>query len=805
MRKPVLLVLAAALLLPGVLLAPVWRLGGLGADEDDILYYLPARQFLHDCVAAGVWPWINPATGLGRPFIADPQNAVFYPPTWLFLILPVDVAYPVSLWAHFSVALWGMYRLLRSKRLGRRAALFGGVAFAFCGWMLAHRAHFAMHAAAAWTPWVFGRMKRLVECGGAGRVAAAAACGAMQAFAGHVQIVALTALGTLVVTLARTRGGAATHDTPAPGESSSSASARVAHASWGWFVRPAARWALGWGMAGGLFAVQLLPTLLYVRACTRVDRGYWDFTENSWHPLAATTWVAPMLLGQRTPNVFDQPWWGPSHQVEQFAYPGIVCLILAGLALRGPWRADARRREWVVLLGFALLLALGKYGPLCPLLYWLPGSNLFRVPARGLLLFNMAMAVLAAVTVHDLGAALSVRRARLRAWLLDWARRPVVVAALLVGACLAAGLLALPWLTESRRAAAFASLRPWGPAVLVPLGVVMASVALLRFVGRRWDRPGFLWWLVALVAADLGIIGWTLDVPYGTSRRELLDPGHSADWLRQVRESGGRLWVVTDTEGIYRDPLAKAAANTNVLLGLRTLTDYGPLQPSVLHRVFHFAAWGVTDHAAALLRDTKWMRACNVEWVLVCESDLPDPAGCEPVLMTVEGWRLFRNPAAGGYAFLEDAGASAAVRAVEHTPYLWTTVADGYDARGPLGRMRVVLSCVALPGWTATVDGQRAQVDVTGEGLLSVIVPARAVEVRWEYSPPGLIAGLLISTGCAAGLIAWMVLRARKSIAAPAASGSGPAQLEGDAGPIVEPGAKGRGVLPGDRAADVES
>ncbi len=71
-----LLVALIILALPGLMLAPVWRLAGLGASEDDILYYFPARVFFHDTIASGAWPWWNPWTGLGRPFMADPQSAV---------------------------------------------------------------------------------------------------------------------------------------------------------------------------------------------------------------------------------------------------------------------------------------------------------------------------------------------------------------------------------------------------------------------------------------------------------------------------------------------------------------------------------------------------------------------------------------------------------------------------------------------------------------------------------------------------------------------------------------------------------
>ncbi|MBI5864490.1 MAG: YfhO family protein, partial [Planctomycetes bacterium] len=365
MRGSAIWVGILAAVLPGMMLAPVWRLGGLCAGEDDVLYYYPARVWLHELFQKAEPPYLNPWSGLDRPMLADPQHAVFYPGTWLFLALPPKTAYPAALWLHYGLAFLGMYKLLRGMELDRTAATFGAIAFAFCGFMLAHRAHFTIQHTAAWTPWVFWRLRRFVDAGGGRRFAWACAAVAMQCLSGHIQIAAVTALGSGVYVLAA-----------------------LSDSRW----RDLRRWFSVWAGAAVLAAVQLVPTLFFVAECTRTQRGYMDFVENSWYPQSAIGWILPMLLGQRTPNVFPQSYWGPSHQVEQFCYPGLLVLLGAAIALRSAWRSDAQRRPWVVLLLFALLTALGLFGPVAPLLYFLPGASLFRVPARAMLLFNLAAA-----------------------------------------------------------------------------------------------------------------------------------------------------------------------------------------------------------------------------------------------------------------------------------------------------------------------------------------------------------------------------------------------------------------------------
>ncbi len=731
------------LLLPGVMLAPVWALSGLGASEDDILYYLPMRALFGEMIAAGQLPWWQDWTGLGRPYLADPQTAVFYPGTWLFAILPAPVAYAASRWAHSCLAAWGTYRLLRAQHFGRLAAWFGALAFAFCGFMLAHRAHFAMQHAAAWLPWVAWRLRRYAAEGGAARLAVASVVAAVQCFTGHVQVAALTALGTGVLELSgRTR--------------------EIWRDSW--------RWLAVWLLAGLIFSAQWLPTVHYLRECTRVERGYLAFVENSWYPQSAIGFLLPMLYGQRTPNFFGQPYWGPSHQVEQFCYVGILPLILALLALRPGWRADPHRRRWVVLAGFALLLALGLFGPICPLLYWLPGASLFRVPARALVLVHLCVAALSAHTLNELHAKLSPPRARLRAALLRLSARP--------SSMLAIGLLgpivllaaAAPFLPAETRAAALGALQPANPALWVPLLALLAGLLVVRAVAGLWNRPAALLLIPLVSLVDLGLIGWTLDVPAAVgSREELLrSPGRDA-WRAAIGASEARLWSVTSRAGWlpgeYVDSIGRGVANASMLSRVRTLTDYGPLQPRGVRAQFGFEPWGESLRAADLLGETSWMQWFNVEWVLLCDPKLSAPVNAEPVLTTPAGDRLFRYPAARGAAYFTDASAPAALAHQQRKPYsLLTRVSAGDDRAGNSAPLRLVVAAYAAPGWRAAIDGQAVEIHPWRSLLLSIEIPrqqlqrapGRAVSVEWSYEPPGLRAGGALSAAglaIAAGLV----------------------------------------------------
>jgi hypothetical protein len=739
-----LLVALTIILLPGPLLAPLWRQAGPAAGAEDLLYYYPSRAFLHEALAAGHWPWLNPWTGLDRPYAAEPQSALWYPPTWLFAVLPPVWAYSISLWLHFVIAAWGMYRLTRANGLDQRAALFAGLAFAFSGFMLAHHVHLTLLAAGAWTPWLFYRMHRYAamqdDTGrGLGRLSAAGVVCALPCLAGGVQIAALCAAGQLVFLL--------------PGRKRAPTPPRLATVL--------SRWLLVWICAAALCAVQWLPTLAYLPLCAPLDENA-ATGGSAWRLGALVGWLLPEFSSERALDSYVQPHWGPSPQCEQFAYAGLAALLLAALAVRGPWRWDPLRRRWVALLTFSLLLMLGMLGPLDRLFSWLPGGTWWRFPARTMLLFNLATAALAASVLHDLAAPHTPTRVRLRALLQRWTRRPVRAAILLVAIPLALFAATLPLLDAEARSVLLAALRPWKLPVLAPLLTAMVTFAALATVARRWQQPARLWLLAIVAAADLGFVGWTQTATQEAPTSADLTELHGQPWLEAVHASGQRLWVVTDAPGVYLHPLQKRVANTNTLVHISALSDFGPRQPRVLAERFGFTPWGDTPRATELLRQSDWLRAYNVGWVLLCGPEWPAPTGCDLVHTTPQGWRLFHNPSAAGPALFDDPTQPGALRCEQHSPHEFTTIADTWAPTAVDDRSsppRLVVARLALPGWTATAGGRPVPIETAHGALMAIsLPPGETVCIHWTYFPPGLREGAAVS-GLSAAALAGFSLR----------------------------------------------
>ncbi|MDP7040486.1 MAG: hypothetical protein QGI45_15115, partial [Myxococcota bacterium] len=77
--------------------------------------HLIHKVFLNASIAAGEMPFWNPYQMLGRPFLADPETAIFYPTTLLYLFLPFSIALLFTVFIHLFIA--GNYTIELARKL----------------------------------------------------------------------------------------------------------------------------------------------------------------------------------------------------------------------------------------------------------------------------------------------------------------------------------------------------------------------------------------------------------------------------------------------------------------------------------------------------------------------------------------------------------------------------------------------------------------------------------------------------------------------------------------------------------------
>ncbi len=380
----------------GLLYYPLLFTNRVLASGDILLYFYPYRDYAAWVLRSGEIPLWNPYIFMGVPFLANPQAAVLYPLHWPLLWLPVTQQIYWSAAIHTWLLGFGLVWLLRRYRLGMGASLAGGLVLAGCGFYGGLLGHINQMNTATWLPWtllVFSLLatddRRIKIYHLKFPAAWFALLVALMLLAGHTQTayINLFGVGLWLVWEAILR---------LPAWHLSTTTLRL-------LLDRLVPSLLVYG-AGGvlgilLCAAQLLPTLELNGLGLRDDGlSYGAATSFSLHPLRLPWSLLPSY------GLIDL---GQILGVGYTEFVGYVGLFGLLLALVGAWQGRGPLRSLgLFFAGIGLFLAFGRWNPLYYLLYWLvPGFDLFRVPARWMMLYSFGMAVLA-----GLGLDWSVRR-----------------------------------------------------------------------------------------------------------------------------------------------------------------------------------------------------------------------------------------------------------------------------------------------------------------------------------------------------------------------------------------------------------
>ena len=72
----------------------------LHRGNDLSTYFIPTAYFFKRSLLQLHFPLWNPIQFTGLPYLADPQNYLFYLPNYLFLLLSIETAFIILLLAH---------------------------------------------------------------------------------------------------------------------------------------------------------------------------------------------------------------------------------------------------------------------------------------------------------------------------------------------------------------------------------------------------------------------------------------------------------------------------------------------------------------------------------------------------------------------------------------------------------------------------------------------------------------------------------------------------------------------------------
>ena len=140
LNNPFLPLIAA----PLVLFAPLLTAGKALVWGTPSTQFFPWWDFAWGSLQAGELPLWNPLLGMGAPLAENYQSALFYPPSWIYLIVHwiggVEWMAYAATWMVCLHLIWagiGMAVFLRHLELKPVAQTVGGLAFSLSGYLVA--------------------------------------------------------------------------------------------------------------------------------------------------------------------------------------------------------------------------------------------------------------------------------------------------------------------------------------------------------------------------------------------------------------------------------------------------------------------------------------------------------------------------------------------------------------------------------------------------------------------------------------------------------------------------------------------
>lgn len=716
---PMALALFCALFFWNVLWLPADQ---IIADNDLTNMFLRWLQFATSSLSQGELPLWNPYLFSGIPFIANPQPALFYPPTWLAFLFPATKALGWMIILHVLLAGASMITWLRAEGATRAGALIGGVTFAFSGYTFTriYAGHLGVIATGAWLPLILWAYRAAIRRNVWPSALLAGVPVGLALLAGHSATFVYVALAL---------GGYA-----------------FFHIWRRWRVDRSTRAALrSLGTLGVMVAVglalatvQLLPLAELAIRSSRQAAPTYDFASRF-------SWPPGYLLTLLIPNFFGEPaqtgYWGDGIYDELIIYVGILPLLLTLLGAR----LKHHLKPFLITLGLgALLLAFGQNVALHRLFYrFVPLFRNTRAPARAGFLFTLAASALAGTT------ATALQRRQDDEWrgLLTPLNRSLTITVSGIAALIiVGGFMAFAWGRDSNPAAG----RLWHLANNTALFLLffLLAVGLLRAWRRR---PSAGMWALALglILLDLWTFGGGIVSPVPVPE--------SAYW-RTVAQA------VDDPQQTRVLPwgLNDVQQNNGMPYGLRSIFGYDPL---ILQRYQTFIASRVDP----LARTYDLLNAGYL--VTPGPEDFPDAPDAPKLVAEGGGAIVYRRPSALPRAWiatqievLDESAILNRIHALDfdpaqtalvEAPLACPSTAEPEVAITHYGNNRIeaetegagllIFSEIDYPGWQATVDGQPASLIRADYLLRAVCVPPGSHRVTLTYEPLSLKIGLAVT------------------------------------------------------------
>ena len=750
-------------------------------NHDLFTEFFPRHSYFGTAIAEGRLPLWDPHQIAGLPFLATLQAGALYPPNLLYALIPTGIAMGALGVIHVMLA--GAFTYLLAREFGRsgEAASLAGLTYMLGGSTLFLAFHTNAINSAPWLPAALLFTVRATRSGELRDALGLAASMALLFLAGRDYTFVITAYAVTGWAVFLALSGRR------------NASGRPG------FGRLTGLLALAAGLAAGLAAAQILPTL--------------SLAADSARPLSGVDPAVVETFGPMPPALFLANLVNPLRGSLRREYVGFIPLLCFLFAFR-LWGRD---RVAVLASGTAvvsLLLVFGSQTPLYGVFRALPLGASFRLPDRFVVLFALAVAIGASCGFDTL-----LERARHDAAAIrDLAKRALLPGAAVIALAVA---IASGWLDE----AAAATNLPWGwfwfyelaPDHFSHLGVaivyaILAAAALAGagVAARRGRRQAAALALLLLTLVDLAV---AQDNP-------LMHPSSDPEPVFAGRECYAAAAPLLGAHGRHlsfglRDSYG-IKDKDGQLYGTYSATHYDPLVTQ-RHVLYFNALQFLGRQLGPVPRDDVFMgflarapRAdrvklvdlLGVEAVLVSERPERASIAVRPLIkrmkegplckvQTANGLvpvRIYRNPRALPRAFAvrvveEVSSPKAAINRLVSPSFAPSMMAIVEPRPGsddfplpPIGEITrfddieivdyaaerveiradlaapglLVLTDTFTPDWTASVDGEPVAIHPTDALFRGVVLPRGESRVVFRYEPRSFSIGAGISGGALA-------------------------------------------------------
>ncbi len=757
--RPALLAFAVFLLAMLTLCWPMLAGGFLLGDDQYIAGYTFRHFGAEYFRAHGRIPQWNPYLFGGLPFIAAMHGDIFYPTAWLRWFLPVDTAMNLGFAAHFVIAGYTMYALLRALRLGWTGAVMGGLAYQMTGIVasLVRPGHDGKLFVSALAPLALLALLRAIrdrQVWGYGLLSLTVG---LCMLSPHPQmtyyLLVFAGLWTLYLAL---------FDPERP-------------AGLRWPVVVALSFAsvlLGLAIA----AIQYLPFIAYIPYSPRAaggPSGGWEYaTSFSMPPEELVTTVLPQFNG------ILQGYWGRNFFKLHTEYLGAVVVLLAALGWGDRTRRPLLRATGAIALLF-LLIAFGGHTPFYRLWYEvMPAMKKVRAPGMAFYLVALAVSLWA-----GLGADRLVRGEISRRTLLTGLG--VLGGLALLGAVGALEPVAtvLAPAEQIERVTANASALQVG-ALRLLLVVLIAGVVMLSMAAGKLRGASAAALLGLVTVGDL----WSIDhlfFEFKPPAAVLFRDDPIVQQLKQIRPP----YRVLDPQGVYGqfgsllaahdvqqvlgyhgnevrfyDELLggknvwKNVLSTNVLalVATRFLVLRGDQQLPGFHRTAGPVEVGPGGPGVLFERDSaaRYVRVYSAAAKVRDDEVVPtviDPRfPYEQIVLYADTTGVNPDPVRPNQAV---PAPQVSAEVAEWVPGSMRIALTGVDTRPTY----LMISETWYPDWHATIDGKPAPVHRADHAFLSVVLPSGAKDVRLEFASANYQRGKLITSLALLGTAALLV------------------------------------------------